>query len=138
MSADFIPALAALLAFGLALAAGWFIWGRPLSEARHELAERREALGRAVAEVAAFKAQADEAKPYVERAAQLQAELAAARSAADARDDAHAQALAERDRVHAQHMQETHTQFQRAAGEALEQARTRLTEAERKLNEYQP
>lgn len=128
MSADFIPALAALLAFGLALAAGWFIWGRPLSEARHELAERREALGRAVAEVAAFKAQADEAKPYVERAAQLQAELAAARSAADARDDAHAQALAERDRVHAQHMQETHTQFQRLAGEALEQAQKRFTE----------
>lgn len=132
----------------MALAAGWFIWGKPLGATRSELSERREALGRAVAEVAAFKAQAEEARPFMGRAAELQAALAAAESMGAERDRAHAQALAERerveaeallerDRVHARQLEEMQGHFQRMASEALEKAQMRfLTQSEETLKRH--
>ena len=148
-----LPVLASLLA---ALIAGWLIWGRPLSTTRSELSERRESLGRAVAEVAAWKAQADEAKPYMGKAAELQAALSAAESASAERERAHETALAERervqtqalaerervqtealterDRVHARQLEEMRGEFQRLAAEALERAQKQfLTQSEETL-----
>ena len=90
MAPEMLFALVVLLSLVVALSAGWFIWGKPLTSARSELSERREALGRAVAEMAAFKAQAEEARPFIGRAAELQAALAAAESAATERERAHA------------------------------------------------
>jgi DNA recombination protein RmuC len=125
MSPELLSVL--VLACGLlALGFGWFVWGRPLSAARGELAERRESLGRALAEVAAFKAQAEEARPFVARAADLQAALAAADSAAAERERALAEALAERDRVHARQLEEMRGAFQRLAAETLEQAQVQF------------
>ncbi len=123
-----VTALLVLVSLLAALVAGWLIWGKPLSGARTELAERREALGRAVAEVAAWKSQADEAKPFMGRAAELQAALSAAESASAERDRAHGAALEERDRVHARQLEEMRGEFQRLAAEALERAQKQFTE----------
>ena len=132
-----LQTLLPLLALLVALAIGWAIWGRPLSAARGELSERREALGRAVAEVAAYKAQAEEARPFVGRAAELQAALAAAESAAGERDRAHGEALAERDRVHARQLEEMRGEFQRLAAEALERAQAQfLSQSEETLKRH--
>jgi DNA recombination protein RmuC len=139
MSPELVPALIAILCLAGALVAGWLIWGRPLGALRTELSERREAMGRALAEVAAFKQQADEARPFIGRAAELQAALAAAESAATERDRAfaeaaaerdrvHAETLAERDRVHAQQLEQLRGEFQRLAAEALERAQKTFTE----------
>lgn len=139
MAPELLIALLVLLSLVVALAAGWAIWGKPLAATRAELSERREALGRAVAEVASFKAQAEEARPFVGRAAELQAALAAAESAGAERGRAHSQALAERDRVqqetllerdrvHARQLEEMRGEFQRLASEALERAQKQFTE----------
>ncbi len=121
----------------VALLAGWLIWGKPLTATRSELSERREALGRAMAEVAAFKAQAEEARPFMGRAAELQAALAAAESAGAERAQAHAQALAERDRVHARQLEEMQGHFQRLAAEALERAQAQfITQSEETLKRH--
>jgi DNA recombination protein RmuC len=128
MSPEVLPAIVAVVCLLAALAAGWAIWGRPLGALRTELAERREALGRAIAEVAAFKQQAEEAKPFIGRASELQAALAAAESAATERDRAHSEALVERDRVHAQQLEQMRGEFQRLAAEALERAQKQFTE----------
>ena len=133
MAPEMITALLVLVSFLTTLAAGWLIWGKPLSAARSEVSERREALGRAVAEVAAWKAQAEEAKPYMGKAAELRAALSAAESSMTERERAHeaalierdrvqAEALAERDRVHARQLEEMRGEFQRLAAEALERA----------------
>ncbi|TPE65210.1 DNA recombination protein RmuC [Sandaracinobacter neustonicus] len=137
MSPETITASLVLASLLAALVAGWLIWGRPLSATRSELAERRESLGRAVAEVAAWKAQADEAKPYMGKAAELRAALSAAESASAERERAHdaalaerervqADALTERDRVHARQLEEMRGEFQRLAAEALERAQTQF------------
>ncbi|MCG2842781.1 DNA recombination protein RmuC [Sandaracinobacter sp. RS1-74] len=139
MSPELVIALVILLSLLVAMAAGWAIWGKPLASSRNELAERREALGRAVAEVASFKAQAEEARPFMGRAAELQAALAAAESSAAERDRAHhlalaerdrvqTEALTERDRVHARQLEEMRGEFQRLAAEALERAQKQFTE----------
>jgi DNA recombination protein RmuC len=128
MSSEVMTGFLPLLAAVLALAAGFFLWGRPLGAARSELAERREALGRAIAEVAAFKAQAEEARPFVGKAAELGAALSAAQAAAAERERAHSEALAERDRVHSRQLEEMRGEFQRLAGEALERAQKLFTE----------
>jgi DNA recombination protein RmuC len=128
MAPEMVTALLVLVSLLAALVAGWLIWGKPLSGARTELAERREALGRAVAEVAAWKSQADEAKPFMGRAAELQAALSAAESASAERDRAHGAALEERDRVHARQLEEMRGEFQRLAAEALERAQKQFTE----------
>lgn len=139
MSPELLPAVIAILCLAAALLAGWAIWGRPLGALRTELAERREAMGRALAEVASFKREAEEARPFIGRAAELQAALAAAESASAERDRAHADAaaerdrvhaetLAERDRVHAQQLEQLRGEFQRLAAEALERAQKTFTE----------
>lgn len=139
MSPELVPALLAILCLSAALLAGWLIWGRPLGAVRTELSERREAMGRALAEVAAFKQQAEDARPFIGRASELQAALAAAESVATERDRAfaeaaaerervHAEALAERDRVHARQLEEMRGEFQRLAAEALERAQKTFTE----------
>jgi len=139
MSPEFLPAAVAIICLLAALLAGWAIWGRPLGTLRTEQSERREAMGRALAEVASYKQQAEEAKPFIGRAAELQAALAAAESAATERDRAfaeaaaerdrvHTETLAERDRVHARQLEEMRGEFQRLAAEALERAQKQFTE----------
>ncbi len=139
MTPELVTALLVIFSLLAALVAGWAIWGKPLSVTRSELSERREALGRAIAEVAAFKAQAEEARPFMGRAAELQAALAAAESAGLERDRAHGLALAERervqaetlverDKVHARQLEEMRGEFQRLASEALERAQKQFTE----------
>lgn len=134
---EFAPALVALACLFAALFVGWAIWGRPLGALRHEQANQRETLGRALAEVAAYKQQADEAKPFISRAAELQAALSgaesalaqrdlAARDAAAERERVHAETLAERDRVHARQLAEMRGEFQRLAAEALEKAQAQF------------
>jgi DNA recombination protein RmuC len=122
MPPELLILLVALSVFAAALVAGWFLWGRPLGAVRGELADRREKLGQAVAEVAAFKQQAEEARPFIGRAAELQAALAAAESTLAERTQGHETAIAERDRIHQQQLAEMQTQFQRLAAEALERA----------------
>lgn len=137
MSPELMTALLALAAAALALAAGFAIWGRPLGAVRSELAERREALGRAVAEVAAFKAQAEEARPFMGKAAELGAALSAAEAAAAERERAYSEAIAERDRVHARQLEEIRGEFQRLAAEALERAQTQfLAQSEETLKRH--
>jgi DNA recombination protein RmuC len=134
---ELLPAILAIVCLALALLAGWAIWGRPLASLRTEQSGQREAFGRAVAEVAAYKQQAEDAKPFIGRAAELQAALARAESAlaerdrafADAateRDRVHSETLAERDRVHARQLAEMRGEFQRLAAEALETAQVRF------------
>jgi DNA recombination protein RmuC len=79
-------------------------------------------LARSVTEVAHYKARYEQAEPHVERAAALAAELAALRAGQEARDAAHAAAMAERDRVHEAQLRQLKEEFQRLAGEALEKA----------------
>lgn len=137
MSPEVLTAFIALLSIAVALVAGFLIWGRPLGLARSELSERREAMGRALAEVAAFKAQADETRPFVGRAAELQAALSAAEAAAAERDRAYGEAIAERDRVHARQLEEIRGEFQRLAAEALERAQVQfLTQSEETLKRH--
>ncbi len=129
----FVAFASLLLALGL----GFALWGRPLGALRTELAERREALGRALAEVAAFKAQAEEARPFMGRAAELQAALSAAESSLAERERAHAATIAERDKVHARQLEEMRGEFQRMAGEALEAAQSRfLLQSEETLKRH--
>lgn len=139
MSSEFVIAAIVLLSLLAALAIGWTIWGKPLGATRSELSERREALGRALTEVAAYKSQAEEARPFVGRASELQAALAAAESAGAERSRAHEEAMAERnrvqaetlverDRVHARQLDEMRGEFQRLAAEALERAQKLFTE----------
>jgi DNA recombination protein RmuC len=137
MAPEMLIAVFVLASLIVALVAGWLIWGKPLTATRSELSERREALGRAVAEVAAFKAQADEARPFMGRAAELQATLAATESASAERDRAHTEALVERDRVHARQLEDMQGHFQRLAAEALEKAQTQfLTQSEETLKRH--
>lgn len=136
MSPALLIALA-LACFLAALGAGWFIWGRSLGGLRAELSERRETLGRAVAEVAAWKQQAEQAQPYVGRAAELQAALAATESTLAERTQAHDAALAERERMHTRQLEEIRGEFQRLAAEALERAQAQfLTQAEETLKRH--
>jgi DNA recombination protein RmuC len=128
MAPDLLTALLLFACLAAALAAGWAIWGRPLGAVRAELAERREALGRAVAEVAAFKASAEEARPFVGKASELQAALAVAEATLAERERAAAEALAERDRVHTRQLEQLRGEFQRLASEALERAQKQFTE----------
>lgn len=139
MSSELVIAAIVLLSLLAALAIGWTIWGKPLGATRSELSERREALGRALTEVAAYKSQAEEARPFIGRAAELQAALAAAESATVERSRAHEEAMAERnrvqaetlverDRVHARQLDEMRGEFQRLAAEALERAQKLFTE----------
>jgi len=126
MSPDLFIALGAFLLAGLLC---WLLWGRPLGSTRTELANRREDFGRAVAEVASFKKEAEASAPFVQRAAMLEAELAAAHAAQAERERATTEAAAERDRVHAAQLQQLRDEFQRLAGEALTRASTQFTES---------
>jgi len=119
-------ALACLFAAGLI---GWLLWGRPLGAARAELDDRGRKLGQAIAEVAAFKDKADNATPFVARAAALEAELAAITAATAERDRAHAAAIAEKARVHEAQLAQLRDEFQRLAAEALANASTRFTQS---------
>ena len=124
------PALLVALLLGIlaALAAGWLLWGRQLGQLRAGLTEGRVALATAGADLEAARARAAETLPYVDKAATLQAELAAARTMADERDRAHRESLAERERVHARQLAELRGEFQRLAAEALERAQKQFTE----------
>ncbi len=122
MSPEILIVLVAVGCLALALLTGWLLWGKPLGMARNDLADRREKLGQAVAEVAAWKREADAATPFVQRAARLEAELAALKSGQDAREKAGAEALAERERVHAGQLKQLQGEFQRLASEALANA----------------
>ena len=115
MSADLLIALGCLLLAGLF---GWLLWGRPLGATRIELSNRREDFGRAVAEVASYKKEAEAAAPFMQRAATLEAELAGLKAGQKERDDAHANQLKFLD-----------NEFQRLAGEALARASTQFTES---------
>jgi DNA recombination protein RmuC len=139
MGSDLLALVALLAGLALALGLGWWLWGRPLGQARADIADRREALGRAVAEGAAFRAQAEEARAQVARAAELDAALQASEARAAERERAHAEALAERarveaaalaerDRLHARQLDEMRNEFQRLAGEALERAQRQFVE----------
>ncbi len=128
MSSDLLLALVAIGCFLLAVILGWFLWGRPLGTTRMELADRREDFGRAIAEVAAFKQQAETAAPFAARAAELEVMLAAANAAQAERERATTAAAIERDRVHAAQLAQIRDEFQRLAGEALARASTQFTE----------
>jgi DNA recombination protein RmuC len=148
MSPEILPVVVALICLAAALGIGWAIWGRPLGDLRAEAGKLREDRAGAAAEMAHYKAQAEEAKPFVGRAAELQAALAAAESAAAERDRAfadaaaerervHAEALAERDRVHARQLEEMRGEFQRLAAEALERAQVQfLAQSEETLKRH--
>jgi len=112
----------------IAAVGGWLIWGKPLGAVRTELSERREALGRAVAELAHFKSRFEEAEPSVRRAAELEADFRALKASAEERDRANATATAERDRVHGEQLRQLRDEFQRLASEALERAQKQFTE----------
>ena len=128
MSPEILVLFAALSGFALAAAGGWLIWGKPLGGARSELSERREALGRAVAEVAHFQSRYEEAAPAVARASELAAQVSALTASAEERDKAHLAALAERERVHGEQLRQLRDEFQRLASEALERAQKQFTE----------
>ncbi|WP_448586945.1 DNA recombination protein RmuC [Thermaurantiacus sp.] len=102
--------LAGLGAFLAALVVGWLAWGRPLGLAQAELAGR-------TTEAEGLRARLEEAKPAVQRAAELQAKLAAVEAAAE-----------ERARAHAEQLAQLRGEFQRVAGEALERAQKVFTE----------
>ncbi|MBS3961054.1 MAG: DNA recombination protein RmuC [Sandarakinorhabdus sp.] len=128
MSPEILLILVGLGCFLIAAAGGWLVWGKPLSAVRSELSERREALGRAVAEVAHYKSRFEEAEPSVRRAAELQADFRALQASAEERDRANAAAIAERERVHAEQLRQLRDEFQRLASEALERAQKQFTE----------
>jgi DNA recombination protein RmuC len=123
----------------VALLLGWLLWGRALGAARSRLSDQREALARSLAEVAAFKRQAEDMQPAVARAAELEALLSASEARLAERDCAHAAMLAERDRaqadalatrerVHGEQLAAMRGEFQRLAGEALERAQAQFSE----------
>ncbi len=126
MNPELFIALGCFLFAGLL---GWLLWGRPLGATRTELANRREDFGRAVAELASYKKEAEANAPFVQRAASLEAELAAASAAHAERERAYAEAAAERDRVHGSQLQQLRDEFQRLASEALSRASTQFTES---------
>ncbi len=129
MSADLLFVLVALASFLVAVVLAWVLWGRPLGTTRIDLANRREEFGRAIAEVAAYKQQAEMSAPFVARATELEVALAAAQAAQRERDRATAEATAERERVHAAQLAQIRDEFQRLAGEALARASTQFTES---------
>lgn len=128
MSNDLAILVALLAGIAAAAVAGWFLWSRPLARARTILSDQRVELASASADLLAARKEAAEAKPYVEKAALLQADLAAARSAGEERDRAHAQSTAEREVVHQRQLTELRGEFQRLAAEALERAQKQFTE----------
>jgi len=139
MAPEVLFVLVALGCFLIAAIGGWLMWGKPLGTTRSELAERREALGRAVAEVAHFKSRFEEAAPSVARAADLAAKVSALSASAEERYRAHGaaiterervqtEAIAERDKVHARQLEEIRAQFAPLATEALEKAQKQFVE----------
>lgn len=99
-----------LVALLVALVAGWLAWGRPLAQARAELAGR-------AAEADGLRARLALAEPAIGRAAELEARLAAHEAAAAVREQAHAEQLAQ-----------LRGEFDRLAGEALARAQQRFAE----------
>lgn len=151
MSAEPIFILLATFVGALAVGiAGWLLWGKPLNASRTELAETRESLGRAMTEAQGYQRQAEEAKPYMFRASELESALAATRTQLQEREHAADEAAAERERFHAQgladrerhyreateerernhqaQMEALKAEFQHLAGEALTRAQQQFTE----------
>lgn len=112
-----IPLLLAAATVFLGLAAGWLLWGLALKRREAELADRREALGRSLAEVAAFKAQAEAAHPFIARTAELEAQLAATAAQLSERERASDAAAAERERSHGQILADREQHYRDAAAE---------------------
>ncbi len=117
MISPFLLAVSLLLTAMLVLLAGWFLWGRPLARGSAELADKREALGRSLAEVAAYKAQAEAAQPFMARAADLEAQLAAAAIQLEERERAYTLANQARDLSHKQLLDDRERHFQQASDE---------------------
>lgn len=119
MSAELLfPALVVLM---LAVAGGWWAWGRPLAAARTALAERGAQLQQALAELAHYKDrfEAAEAARRDEEATARSLEAQVARFEATE---------AERARAHAAQLQQLQGEFQRLASEALERAQRHFAE----------
>ncbi len=102
--------LAGMLGLLVALVALWLAWGRPLGQARSELAGR-------LAEAEGLRQRLALAEPAAARAHELEARLAA-----------HEAAAAERDRAHAAQLAQLRGEFERLAGEALATAQQRFAE----------
>ena len=117
MSASILLISAVFFAIFVAIAAGWLLWGRPLRARDGELIEKRDALSRALVEVAAFKSQAEIAQPFVARATELESHLSTARAQMEERERAANEAAAERERFHAQVLSDRERHYREAAEE---------------------
>jgi DNA recombination protein RmuC len=115
---DAVIAVEVLAAAVFGLAAGWFLWGRQLTEAQGEVARQREERGRHATEVQFL--QAENAKlTAAEREREL---LAGELSALKAQQ-------AERDRAHMAELARLNEGFEALATKAMAAAQTKLAEA---------